>query len=58
VIAALVGMLAAIKVTSQWPFILGAWGVTALILGGYAFSVVRRGKRLSRQVPPEQRRWM
>jgi len=53
-----IALLAAIKVTSQWPFILGAWGVTVLIIGGYAFSVVRRGKRLSRQVPPEQRRWM
>jgi hypothetical protein len=51
-------VLSTIKVTSQWPFILGAWGVTVLIIGGYAVSVVRRGKRLSRQVPPEQRRWM
>ena len=54
----MIALLAAIKVTSQWPFILGAWGVTVLIIGSYALSVVRRGKRLSRQVPPEQRRWM
>ena len=54
----MIGLLAAIKVTSQWPFIIGAGGGTAVIIGGYAVSVVRRGKRLSRQVPPEQRRWM
>ena len=43
---------------SQWPFIIGAWGATVAVLGGYAASIIRRGRQLSRQVPPERRRWM
>jgi hypothetical protein len=33
------------------------WIGTAAVLGGYALSVLRRGRRLSRQVPAEERRW-
>jgi heme exporter protein CcmD len=28
------------------------------ILAGYAASVIVRGRRLSRELPPEERRWM
>jgi len=42
----------------DWTFILAAWGVSAVAIGGYAIAVLRRGRRLSRQVPPEDRRWM
>jgi Heme exporter protein D (CcmD) len=34
-----------------------AWGGTFLLVGGYAASLVARGRKLSRQVPPEDRRW-
>jgi hypothetical protein len=43
--------------TSMWVYVISAW---VLVLGGlglYAATVVRRGQRLSRQVPPEDRRW-
>lgn len=43
---------------NQWPYIVGAWAVTALTIGGYAWWVLRRGRRLSEIVPPEDRRWM
>jgi hypothetical protein len=43
---------------NQWPYIVGAWAVTALTIGGYARWVLRRGRRLSEIVPPEDRRWM
>lgn len=33
------------------------WGVTVFAVGGYAAVLVRRGRRLSRVVPPEERRW-
>jgi hypothetical protein len=33
------------------------WGVTVGVIGGYAAWLVRRGKQLSRTVPPEDRRW-
>ena len=37
--------------------ILVGWGVTVGTVAGYALLLVRRGKRLSRIVPPEDRRW-
>jgi hypothetical protein len=33
------------------------WLATLGTIGGYAIMSVRRGKALSRQVPPEERRW-
>ena len=51
-------MIALQEVANQWPFIIGSWGITFAALGGYAWVTIRRGKRLSRQVPPEARRWM
>lgn len=38
-------------------YLAAGWGSTALILGAYALSVLRRGRRLSRQVPAGERRW-
>lgn len=35
-----------------------AWVATFLSVGLYAASVIRRGRALSRRVPPEDRRWM
>jgi heme exporter protein CcmD len=39
-------------------FVLSAWGVTAVSLALYTVRVLSRGRRLSRQVPEERRRWM
>ena len=38
--------------------IVGAWLVTFGAVGAYGAAVVLRGRRLSKIVPPEQRRWM
>ena len=32
--------------------------VTGAAVGGYAAATLRRGRRLSQQLPPEERRWM
>ena len=52
-------LLALTESTSfQWQLVLVCW---FLVLGAIAAVVVRsvqRGRRLSRQVPEEQRRWM
>ena len=39
-------------------YIVLAWVAAFGSVGGYAVAVLRRGRRLSRQVPPERRRWM
>lgn len=33
------------------------WGITVGSIAAYALWVVRRGRRLSEIVPPEERRW-
>ena len=39
-------------------FIVAAYGTSAAVLGGYVVWMLNRGRRLSRQVPEERRRWM
>lgn len=43
---------------STTGYIITSWVVTFVIGTGYAVSVVRRGRKLSKVVPPERRRWM
>jgi hypothetical protein len=38
-------------------YVAAGWGFAALVIGGYALSLLRRGRKLSRQVPPGDRRW-
>jgi hypothetical protein len=38
--------------------ILTAWIVSSVIVGAFCLRVVQRGRRLTRSVPPRQRRWM
>lgn len=43
---------------STTGYIATAWIATFVAVGAYAAAVVRKGRRLSRQVPPEERRWL
>lgn len=38
-------------------YVAAGWGGAAVLIGGYALAVLRRGRKLSRQVPPQDRRW-
>jgi hypothetical protein len=38
-------------------YVAAGWGGAAALIGVYAVWVLRRGRALSRQVPPEERRW-
>ena len=38
-------------------YLVVAWGAALGVFGAYALHLVRRGKRLAAQVPPEDRRW-
>jgi hypothetical protein len=39
-------------------YILTAWIVSCLAVGLYCLMLVQRGRRLTRSVAPERRRWM
>jgi hypothetical protein len=39
-------------------FILGGYALTALALAAYAARLVLRGRRVTRALPPEERRWL
>ena len=38
-------------------YVAAGWIATIGLLGGYAAATIRKGRRLSRVVPPEERRW-
>lgn len=38
-------------------YVAAGWIATAGLLGGYAIATIRKGRRLSQVVPPEERRW-
>jgi membrane protein implicated in regulation of membrane protease activity len=42
----------------QWSYVLVGWGLCIVGFILYAVVLVLRGRRLARQVPPEDRRWM
>ena len=48
-------VVAAIEGT--WPYVAAAWIVVFGAIAVFAIVTVVRGRRLSRQVPPERRRW-
>lgn len=39
-------------------YVFAGWGLGLAVIGLYAWSVIRRGRALSRHVPPERRRWL
>ncbi|MEY4362342.1 MAG: hypothetical protein RL391_1648 [Actinomycetota bacterium] len=38
-------------------FILASYAVTLVGVGSFAWSIVRRSRRMAKQVPPEDRPW-
>jgi len=44
-------------VTQAWPYVSASWIIVFGGLAAYAVVIVRRGKKLSRELPPEKRRW-
>ena len=43
---------------NYWNFVGAGYGVAAVAIAGYVVHLIRRGRKLSRQVPPEERRWL
>lgn len=43
---------------NEWNYVFAGWILVALGLIVYTVLMLRRGRQLSKQVPPEDRRWM
>lgn len=38
-------------------YLVAGWGLALAALAAYALRILRRGRTLAEQVPPEERRW-
>ena len=43
---------------SAWSYVGAAYAITVAVIVAYIVSVIVRGRRAGRRLPPEQRRWM
>ncbi len=41
-----------------WEFVTAGYGFTFLVLAVFGYLTVRKGKRISREVPPSKRRFL
>jgi hypothetical protein len=57
-VVAAAGVVLAAITTDTWWMIALAWVLSLGAIALYAASVVRRGRRLSEQVPESSRRWL
>jgi len=44
--------------SSQWGYVAAGYGIVLLGIAVYVLFVLRKGRQLSRQLDPEDRRWM
>lgn len=49
--------MSAVLAMTHAGYVAAGWIATAALLGGYAAATIRKGRRLSQVVPPEERRW-
>jgi hypothetical protein len=54
-LAALAPLLAAEQ--DKWGYVTATYLLAFVVLASYALFVIRRGRKVGRQVPPEDRRW-
>jgi hypothetical protein len=47
-----------IVAASAWSFVAGAYSLVLVVLLAYVVRTVVLGRRLGRNLPPEERRWM
>lgn len=43
---------------NEWGYVAGAYGLVFAVLVAYAAVTIVRGRRVGRQLHPEDRRWM
>lgn len=46
------------QAADYWRYVAIGYSTAVVVVGGLAAQTIRRGRRLSREVPPERRRWL
>ncbi|MBS1847869.1 MAG: hypothetical protein JST73_06280 [Actinobacteria bacterium] len=41
-----------------WEYVIAGYAFATVLIGGFVIRLVRRGRNLARQVPPDKRRWL
>jgi hypothetical protein len=49
---------AVLAVTNAWTYVAFAYLAVFGLIGGFALWVIVRGRKVGRQLPPEERSWM
>ncbi len=44
--------------TSAWTYVAVTYGAATVLIVGYAGWVIQRGRKVGRQLPPEERKWL
>jgi hypothetical protein len=42
---------------SAWTYVAFSYGLTVALIGGYSAWIIQRGRKIGRQLPPEDRKW-
>jgi hypothetical protein len=42
---------------SAWTYVTVSYAIAVGLIGGYTAWILRRGRRVGRQLPPEERTW-
>lgn len=43
--------------TDAWVYVGASYATAVVLIGGYAAWLLAKGKKVTRQLPPEDRRW-
>jgi hypothetical protein len=46
------------KSPEQWSYVIAGWVILIVGFAAYVTRLLLRGRKLSRQLPPDERRWM
>lgn len=54
----MIALLLAAAEDDEWSYVTAAYLLVVVVLLAYALWVILRGRRVGRQLPPDERRWM
>lgn len=51
-------LVANVTIPGEWNYVTAAYLITIVAIVAYAVFVILRGRKVSKQLPPDERRWM